>query len=273
MGRIGEHTIALSLDGLAIDNGHIRLDDFLSQLRALQDAISCVDYEANGRTTLYCRVVDLSHSSPATVKLEMVLRDSFRKAGLKSKFRNSPEIVHHRFFDSLKSIRTRGAKIENTSEETIDSFVELVDGLGRSFSKGEIFNTTAKVPLDIGLSENLDGLTKPGFVSNGSVTGNLLSISFARGNKFYLYPQLGPTSIACHFTEDLEKKARACIKRRVRVTGQKLFRPNTGLPFRVDVSEIEELRTPRTFIQIHPPRKPYKGEPAHEAIARLRNEW
>jgi len=273
MGKTGEHTIALSLDGLEAENGHIRLDDFLSQLRALQDAIACVDYEANGRSTLYCRVVDLSHSSPATVKLEIVLRDALRKSELKSKYRNSPEIVHHRFFDSLESIRTQGRKIENTTEETIDSFVELVNGLGRSFSKGFIFNGRAQVPLDVGLSENLDGLTKPGFVSTGSVTGNLLSISFTRGNKFYLYPQLGPTSIACHFDAELEKKARACIKRRVRVTGRKLFRPNTGLPFRVDVTEIEELRIPRTFIQIHAPRKAYKGEPAHEAIARLRNEW
>jgi hypothetical protein len=272
MNQPSEHTIALCLEGTDVDNKHVRLDDFLAQLRALQDALTCIDHEANGRTTLYYRVVDLRHSSPATVKIEPVLRESFRKAGIKSRYRNSPEIVHHRFFDSLRSIRFDGQTIENTTEETVDAFVELIDGLGKAFTTGSIFNNSAHVPLDVGLSENLDNLIKPGLVSRGSVVGNLLSISFARGNKFYLYPQIGPTSIACHFNEELEKKARTCIKRKVRVYGQKYFRPNNGQPFRVDVSEIEELRTPRTFIQLGERKHVFRGEPAHEAIARGRDE-
>ena len=268
----GQHTIALRLEGLDADHKHVRLDDFLAQLSALQDALTCIDHEANGRTTLYYRVVDLRHSSPATVKIEPVLRESFRKAGIKSRYRNSAQIVHHRFFDSLKSIRFQGHTIDNTAEQTLDAFGQLIDGLGKAFTTGSIFNDAANVPLDVGLSENLDILIKPGLVSRGSVVGKLLSISFARGNKFYLYPQIGPTSIACHFDEDLERKARSCIKRRVRVFGRKYFRPNTGHPFRVEVSAIEELRPPRTFIQLGERKNIFRVEAAHEAIARGRDE-
>ena len=272
MNTNNENTISLSLEGLAADNKHVRLDDFLDQLQSLQDALHCVDREANGKTTLYYRVVDLRNSSPATIKIEPVLKEPYRRSGLGSRYRNSVQVVHHRFFDSLESIRFNSVKIENTTEETVDAFMELIQGLGKSFSSGSIYNGSANVPLDVGLSENLESLIKPGFVSRGSVTGDLLSISFARGNRFYLYPQIGPTSIACHFSEDIEKKARSCIKRKVRVYGEKCFRPNTGLPFRVNVTEIEELKQPRTFIQLNS-RKTYRGEAAHESIARGRNEW
>jgi len=273
MNTASEHTIALCLEGTATDNKHVRLDDFLTQLQSLQDALNCIDNEANGRTTLYYRVVDLKHSSPATVKIEPVLRESFRKAGIKSKYRNSVQIVHHRFFDSLRAIRYESRKIENTTEETVDAFGELIDGLGKRFSSGSIYNSDANVPLDFELSQNIEQLIKPGFVSHGSVVGNLLSISFARNNRFYLYPQIGPTSIACHFSDEMEKKARACIKRTVRVFGQKYFRPNTGQPFRVDVSKIEELRQPRMFIHLGERKKFGGKEAAHEAIARGRDEW
>lgn len=272
MSQAEQHTIALSLEGTPEDHKHVRLDDFLVQLKSLQDALSCIDREANGRTTLYYRVIDLRHSSPATVKIEPVLREPFRKAGIKSQYRNSPSIVHHRFFESLESIRFKGTKIENTTEETVDAFVDLISGLGKAFSTGSIFNHSANVPLDVELSDNLEGLMKPGYVSNGSVVGNLLSITFARSNRFYLYPSIGPTSIACHFDDALEKRARSCIKRLVRVFGQKYFRPNTGQPFRVDVSKIEELRQPKTFVQLGERKKAYRGEPAHEAIARGRDE-
>lgn len=271
MNHAGEHTIALRLEGTDADQRHVRLDDFLAQLRCLQDALNCIDHEANGRTTLYYRVVDLRHTSPATVTIEPVLRESYRKAGVKSRYRNSPSVVHHRFFDSLRAIRFRGEKIENTSEATVDAFVELIGGLGKSFENGSISNSSSDVPLDVELSERLEHLLKPGFVSKGSVVGELLSISFARSNRFYLYPLVGPTSIACHFDEQLERQARDCIKRRVRVFGNKFFRPSTGLPYRVDVTSIEELKQPRTFVRLG--KAPHCGESAEEIIAGGRDEW
>jgi hypothetical protein len=215
-------------------------------------------------------VVDLKHSSPATVVIEPVVRESLRREG---RFRNSPGVVHNRFFESLNTSRFKNQRIEHTSEQTIDAFMELIGGLGKAYSSGSICNDKAKVPLDAGFYDNLDNLIKPGFISRGSVVGQLLSISFAHGNKFYLYPKVGPSSIACLFSSTLENKAMSCVKRNVRVFGEKHFRPNTGLPFRVNVSEIEELKSPRVFISFSNKRSIHRGDPAHESIARERNEW
>jgi hypothetical protein len=54
------NTIALCLEGIEADHKHVRLDDFMSQLRALRDALSCIDREANGRITLYYRWLTLN---------------------------------------------------------------------------------------------------------------------------------------------------------------------------------------------------------------------
>ncbi len=265
-----KNAITLCLEGVDTDRKQIRLDDFLAELHALRDALSCVDREANGKVTLYYRIIDLSHSSPATVTIQPVVKESLRRD---AKYRNSPAVVHNRFFDSLHSIRFKNDRIENTSEQTIDAFKELISGLGTAYSSGAICNDGAKVPLDAEMSENVDNLIKPVFVSRGSVMGQLLSISFARGSKFYLYPKIGPASIACIFGAGIERQAMRCVKRNVRVFGEKQFRPNSGLPFRVNVTKIEELKTPRAFVKLEDNRAIYNGLPAHESIEKDRNEW
>lgn len=270
------NTISLQLEGVEADERHVRLDDFVTKLRTLQDALACIDKEVNGKETLYCRVVDLSHSSPATVKLELVLRKHLNNAKARRDYGNSPHIVHHRFFESLTSIRFKNERLENTSEETIEAFSGLIDGIGEAFTSGAIYNGNAHVPLDVDFSENLNNQLTPRYKSNGSVVGDLLAISFAKGSKFYLYPQIGPTSVACDFSKaspEIEKQARACIKKRVRVFGTKWFRPSSGLPFRVDVKKIEEIIRPKVFVALSPKRSVYKGVPAHESIAQLRNDW
>lgn len=270
------NTISLTLEGVQADNQHVRLDDFVSKLRAIQDALNCIDREVNGKETLYCRVVDLSHSSPATVKLEVVLRKHLNNPKARAAYGGSPQIVHHRFFESLTSIRFKNERIENTSEETIEAFSELIDGLGDAFTSGAIYNGNASIPLDVGFSENLNNQFTPRYKSNGSVVGDLLAISFAKGSKFYLYPQIGPTSVACDFSKaspEIEKQARACIKKRVRVFGTKWFRPTSGLPFRVNVQRIEEIVRPKIFVSLSPKRSIHKGVSAHDSIAQLRNDW
>jgi hypothetical protein len=267
------YTISLCLEGTEADDQNVRLDDFVFQLKALQDALTCIDREVNDGVTLYYRLIGLKHDSPATVKVLPVLKPQFKKPKNRSKYLNSVENVHHRFFRSLDAIRFRSQRIDDTNEETVESFSELISGLGTAFSGGSIFNQSASIPLDAELHDNIDKLVKPGFISRGSVVGNLLSISFARGNRFYLYPDVGPVSIACHFPENMERKAKACIKRKVRVFGQKAFRANTGMPFRVDVQEIEEISVPRAFVQLAKKRRIHKGKPAHESIAEMRNEW
>jgi hypothetical protein len=267
-----KNSIAMQLEGSLTESGNLLLDDFLKQFKALEDALTAIDREVNGRAVLDYRIIDLTHSSPATMRIEPVLKEQYRKTK-NARYILAATYVHNRLFEDLATIRFKGLKPDNTREETFDALQGLIDGLGTRFSAGAIFNSAASVPLDVQLSDVFEKLSTPSFTSVGSVSGNLLTLTFARGSKFYIYPPIGPTSIACHFADDLEKLAKASIRKNVRVHGQKYFRHNTGHPFRIDVDSIEELRLPRTFVQLAQRKKPYTGEPADEEIARDRNEW
>jgi len=129
----------------------------------------------------------------------------------------------------------------------------------------------ARAQCNAMMREALDELEKPSSQSYGSVLGDLLTISFARHRRFYLYPPLGPSSVACFFSSGLEKRALQNIKKRVRCYGTKYFRPADGLPFRMDVERIEPIVLPKRFSAL-PKKRPYKGEPADVLIARDRDE-
>jgi len=109
------------------------------------------------------RVVDLRHSSPATVKLEPVLGSRFRRLELRVDL-EIPETRSSRFFDSLEAIRFRGEVIENTTEETVYAFFELITGLGKAFTLVLFSITMPKFLWTLACPENLDNLVKPGCI-------------------------------------------------------------------------------------------------------------
>ena len=62
----------MQLTGKHEDEQHVRLYEFIVQLNALRQALVNTDRIVNRqeKPTLYYRIVDLSHSSPASVVLE-----------------------------------------------------------------------------------------------------------------------------------------------------------------------------------------------------------
>src|SRR5216683_101426 len=90
--------ITLKLEGLPEEDGHVRLSDLLAELQALKDALDNVDRMVGqtNDTILYYRVIDLKHSSPATVVLEPRLKPRKKKSPA-----NAVSERHHRFFQEL----------------------------------------------------------------------------------------------------------------------------------------------------------------------------
>ena len=64
--------ISLSMEGPPSEDGHVRVDAFLREIQATISALGELDRQlsGHGRGTTYYRIVDLRHSSPATVVLE-----------------------------------------------------------------------------------------------------------------------------------------------------------------------------------------------------------
>jgi len=258
--------IALKLEGPPSEKGLIRLSDLLGELSALQDALQSIDREQNGKSTLYYRVVSMSHRRYGKVVIEPVLKSSMKGPRLKNRWGHLPEKIHHAFFDTIRLIATDKVSQLNVGELVIEAIANLLSGLGKDFSGGEIANSKLKFQLDGDLKEKVDQLLKPDFQSKGSIEGQLLAINVSRGNRFYIYPKVGPRSVACQFPESLFQKAHASVRKNVRVYGTKYFR-DTGFPFKIaDVTSIDPLETDRPYVEFVPSPVRVMGLSADEAI-------
>jgi hypothetical protein len=267
--------IALKLEGPESEKGLIRLDDFLRELGALQDALMSVDREINnGKSSVYYRVVGLRQNSPSEVIIEPVLKENLRKVSALPRYAHLPAKVHHAFFDTMKSISESKTEELGVSETVIDAIAELIDGLGSEYVSGQVANQQNVVQLDDKFREKIEKLLKPQFQSYGSVEGKLLAVNLTKGNRFYIYPDAGPTSVSCQFPSQLADQAQSYLRKYVRVYGTKFYRANTGLPFRIaDVDRVELLEPMSQIPRFEPTKHEVDGPSADEVIRADREAW
>lgn len=228
--------ITLRLEGLPEEDGHVRLSDLLTELQALKETLDNVDRMVGqtSDTALYYRVVDLKHSSPATVVLEP------RAKPKKKLDRDAVSIRHHRFFQELDAIEHKKPVSEELDTKTLLSFKRLVEGVGKTFYKASISNATSSIPLTEKLRQNVDVLIDKEYRSIGTITGKLEALNVHRNtNTFWIYPAVGPRKVLCKFRSSDREKVKRCIDMVVRVHGRKYFRPNANVPHRIEVDEFE----------------------------------
>jgi hypothetical protein len=271
--------IALALVGPESERGLIRLNDLLSELTALRETLECIDRELNGKSTLYYRVVNLSHKgtlsrsrTPSTVVIEPVLKPAMKGPRTKNRYGHYPAKIHHAFFQTINHINEE--KPFRVSEPVIDAISSLLDGLGTEFVRGQIRNGKFKFSLDEELKGRVENLMRPEYRSFGSIEGQLLALNVARGNRFYIYPEVGPRSLSCKFPDHLFDEAKKLLRRNVRVYGTKLYRENTGFPFRVvDVESIELAEPSKPFPEFRPTQIEVEGPTADELVRESRENW
>jgi hypothetical protein len=229
--------ITLKLEGLPEEDGHVRFSDLLDELQALKETLDNVDKmvgQTSG-TVLYYRVIDLKHSSPATVVLEPRIKPKKRRLP-----NDAISIRHHRFFQELDAIENRKPVSEDLDTKTLLSFKKLVDGVGRTFLKASISNSVSSIPLTEGLRQKVDILIEKEHRSRGSIAGRLEALNVHKNtNTFWIYPSVGPRKVLCKFQSSDREKVKECIDKIVRVHGVKFFRPNANGPHRIVVDTFE----------------------------------
>jgi hypothetical protein len=267
--------ISLVLQGLESEKGFVRLDDLLSQLTALQEALELIDRAVNGKSTVYYRVTKLSKRNPTKVVIEPILKPRLKKVMHGNRWGHLPEQVHHSFFQTMTYIRKDNRpQLEKISEPVIDAIAKLFDGLGTEYASGSIANSRTKFNLDDSLKQTVEKLLTPEFHSFGSVEGQLLAVNVAKGNRFYIYPEIGPRSISCHFPESMFAKAQACLRKNVRVYGTKYYRESTGWPSTIrDVTDLDLLEPNQPFPEFTPSPRSFDGKAADEIVRESREEW
>ncbi len=261
--------ITLIIEGLPEDNGQVRLGAFMNQLQKLNATITKLDREVNdGKQATVYRIAELSYKSPIRVVLEPQALPKFPYAG-------------HAIVEGL--VRVTHALENDDDLSGVDAdLLEDIRGLAKPVGKSVAnvtllfndhrFDLTPKIlsKVDIALATEEE--------CSGYIEGKLEQINLHDGaNVFYIYPEIGPRKISCHFPATLYDDAVSAVGRRVEVYGLFQYRSGATFPHQVSVTSIEAI-PPESDLpdweDVRGRAPDVTGDLSSEAFVReLRNGW
>ena len=232
---MAETNITVSLKGSREDNEHVRLSDYVSHLQSLSVALAQTDHLITGteERSVYFRIIDLSHSSPATIVLEPV--------PIQGTIDHRNTIIN-KFFSSIKLIQESEDVPLGIGRPLLEAFRNLSTGLRKNIREVVISSGDLSVEIDRLLEAKISKILETEEIAEGSISGVLETINVHnKANKFVIYPSIGPKKIICHFSENLIGQAVAAITKYIRVTGRFYYLKGEAFPHAVEVSEIQAL--------------------------------
>ncbi|NJK93076.1 MAG: hypothetical protein HC904_15410 [Blastochloris sp.] len=152
----------------------------------------------------------------------------------------------------------------------------LAGGQGKDYKRLTISNGAGVVTLDAKLKQKVEYLLRDQISSKGSYQGVLDAVNLHRNlNIVWIYPEVGPTKILCHFPPGSQSRVAGSLKKMVRVFGTKFFRPNANFPHRIDVDDFEVIDEDlsKHLINLKGILKDVKGSEGHKIINGIRDEW
>jgi hypothetical protein len=230
---MAKNRITIRLVGSERDGGDVRLSEFIAQLEAFSEVLKQTERALSGRTSnfIYYKVVDLTHSSPATVVLEPVARNASPV---------TPHAVTHNFLAGVRAIRRKKAP-QGADLAMMESYRALSNvSLKHNIQRVEIVETTKKViPIDSVFSEKVDEIIGPDIYSFGTLSGRLESINLHNTLKFVIYPVVGPQKITCEFKSQLRAKVKAALDNYVTISGRLRYKQMDKYPYAIDAKDID----------------------------------
>lgn len=227
-----KHQIKLTLEGLPSEQGHVLASDFLRELQSLIAALHRTDITDNGISkteTTYYRVVNLSHSSPATVTLEA--RSYSDKIDARGRILDN-------FYSNVVQIRD-GKLDKRIDYSFLEDLRNIANPVGRTIAKAQIEVNGKTVSIDREYRINIDKILAPEETYPGTIRGMLETINLHGGaNVFRIYPDVGPTKVTCHFPAELEVKAINAVTHFVEVKGIIYYKSAAQYAHKVDVKDL-----------------------------------
>jgi hypothetical protein len=230
--------ITVQVEGSPEDNGDVRLSEFINELQAIRVALKHTERLVSGQeeSLLYYKVVDMSHSSPATVVLEAVPFNP--KIG-----KPIALATVQKFFTTLDKIKKTGRAPKDIDSQTLEAFKALGAMTEKNITRVTIINTKYEVPIDHEFKRQLEDIIGADEIVEGTMDGMLEWINIHNTNRFHIYPAIGPTKVDCYFRNDLRDTVKNGIDRQVRVYGELRYKKRDDYPYAINV----------TYIQILPP--------------------
>jgi hypothetical protein len=225
--------IVVRLVGSDSDEGDVRLSDFIDQLSAIKDVLRETGHAIYGREApeMEFKIVGLKRSSPATVTIKPIV-----PRGEKSRIAK----ICNGFVSGLSTIKIKKKAPAHADLATLESYRNLATPLQKHIQRVEISRDTDKVvSIDRSFRETVTDIIGPDLESTGSVSGFLEKVNLHNGNRFDIYPKVGPRRVQCSFSEDQMEKVREGLKRHVTVSGKLRYKSWDKFPYAVNVKLID----------------------------------
>jgi hypothetical protein len=226
--------ITIQLKGSPADNEHLRLSDFIAQLDAIKGALTRLEESITGseKRSIYYRVVDLRHSSPATVVLDAAPTDD----SLRNDVTN---LVVDSFVGGIKKIR-QGVMPKGFGYELLEAFRKIAQPMKKGVTEVTISTDDDRAEVTTDIEAQIDKLIGPDEIMRGSISGTLEYFNIHGGvNNFRIYPIVGPRKVDCHFATEMLPKALAGVTKYVNVEGELRYKSSEPFAYAINVAGIE----------------------------------
>lgn len=230
--------VKIELVGAPEDGGHVRLSELIAQLEAVKGALTQSERLVHGSeaSTVYYRVVELHHSSPATIVLEAAALPPPPKASRTRQPDYSGKTVQ-KFFDVLEQIDKRTTP-EEVDLRALEAFRNLTGVLDKHVSTISIENAKTVVRIDSDFKGAVDQFIGPDELAEGSILGTLEKVNLHNTTTFHIYPTIGPSQVACDFPAALRPEVVKALDKYVRVSGTLRYKKREPYPHAINVTDI-----------------------------------
>lgn len=261
--------ITIRFVGADSDGGDVRLSDFIDKLEAFKEALKQTERILSGddRQSVYYKVVDLTHSSPATVTIEAV-------SNVKSKV--SANRIMGGFVSGLRGIRSKSKPPANSDLASLEAYKKLGAQTSQYIEKIEVYEKPNNViPIDTKFTETVDKIIGPDSFAYGTVSGRLERVNLHNSTTFDIFPTVGPPRIRCEFKKELKDKVRDALDRYVTVSGKMRYKQWDHYPYRIDALSIDRHQDNNALPTLDELRglakKVNEGMSAEELVRSIRN--
>ncbi len=229
--------LTIQLIGADSDGNDVRFSELITQLEAVKTALgeseSCLS-QGNVENPLDYRVVDLRHSSPATLVLQPIVENRTSQY---------TDRVLKAFTFELRRIRERQKLIQQPEMGRLTAY----KGIGKKpqshirevrigLQEGA---TVRQAIIDEKFKDNLKVILGPDIIAHGAVSGRLEYLNLHNTRKFRLYPIIGPKRVNGTFREEQRGVIRNGMDQYVTVLGKLKYKTWDDFPYEVHAEEIQ----------------------------------
>jgi hypothetical protein len=267
--------ITLQVEGAAQDNGHVRLSEFIQRLHLLRMALVATERQMTGRdsATVYWRIVDLKHQSPATVVLEEVPLP----AAVKANFGVPP--VGDKLVERLQRINKSPRALPHDQQDLaiLEAYKELGDLADKHIQKLVLKVGKSRVAIASSFTTNIEKIIGPDEMMQGSINGRIEALNIHNGLRFYVYPLVGPKKVVCDFPLAMKHRVIEAIDKYVHVSGRLRYKQWAKFPHAMDAETMEVLPEDADLPTLNDLRgmapEATDGLSSEEFIDRVRDAW